>query len=364
MRTPLRVLVAFKEGDTDNLFVETLCRGIAGLGVDITYSTERFWNEEQASYDIIHLQWPEELVGWSCDTPEIVDRLRLRIGYWRNKGARIVYTRHNLRPHYANPYIKAAYDVVEQAADVVVHMGEYSYNEFLAEHPQSCNRIIPHHLYEDTYPQDLSPEVARRKLGIGRTKFVLTAFGKFRNREEVSMVLSAWLHTHLPGKYLLAPRLLPFYRKPWYRQVTKRWMSQIAYHTLIPLARLWHIRAGSNEDIVSNDCLPYYLAASDVVMVQRKEILNSGNVPLGFLFGKVVIGPDTGNVGPLLRQTGNPTFDPDSTKSIVRAIEDAYRLRLAGHGEANYRYAQEHFGLEQISRAYVAAYEEARAMKL
>lgn len=64
MRTPLRVLVAFKEGDTDNLFVETLCRGIAGLGVDITYSTERFWNEEQASYDIIHLQWPEELVGW------------------------------------------------------------------------------------------------------------------------------------------------------------------------------------------------------------------------------------------------------------------------------------------------------------
>ena len=363
MRTSLRVLVAFKEEDTDNLFVQTLCKGIAAQGVDITYSTNRFWHEEQREYDIIHLQWPEELVGWSCNDPETVAQLRQRIGQWRSRGARFVYTRHNLRPHYANPYIQAAYDVVEQAADVVVHMGEYSYNEFLAEHPQSCNRLIPHHLYEDTYPADLSPEVARAKLGIGRTKFVLTAFGKFRNRKEVDMVLRAWLHTHLRGKLLLAPRLLPFYRKPWYGQAAKRWASQLAYHTLIPLARLWHIRAGSNEEIVSNDDLPYYLAASDVVMVQRKDILNSGNVPLGFLFGKVVIGPDTGNVGPLLRQTGNPTFDPDSTPSIVAAIKEAYRLRLAGQGEANLRYAQEHFALERISRAYVEVYKEARAMK-
>ena len=355
----MKVLVAFRPEDTDNLFVHTLCKAIADLGVDITCSIDRFWHEEQVRYDIIHLQWPEELVGWTCNDSEAVSRLRKRIEHWRSKGAHFVYTRHNLRPHYANTLIGAAYEVVEQAADITVHMGQYSYDEFRSHYPHSCNRIIAHHLYEHTYNENLSTGEARQKLGIAQGKFVVTAFGKFRNRQEVLMVLRAWFATHLRSKYLLAPRLFPFYQHPWYKQRIKRWLSQLAYHTLIPLARLWHIRGGSNEELVSNEELPYYLAACDVVMVQRKEILNSGNIPLAFLFGKVVIGPDTGNVGPLLRQTGNPTFDPDRTESIVEALHQAHRLCAAGHGQANYRYAKQHLGLQQIGREYRAVYEEA-----
>lgn len=52
--------------------------------------------------------------------------------------------------------------------------------------------------------------------------------------------------------------------------------------------------------------------------------------PLAFLYHKVVVGPKVGNIGELLSETGNPTFDPDDKKDILRALEEARRL---AHGD-------------------------------
>lgn len=352
----MKILITFREGETDNLFVHTLFESIRRAGTDIVCSVDKFWNDNDVNYDIIHFQWPEELVGWSCYDMQVVEQLRRRVNEWRARGSRFVYTRHNIRPHYGNPVISAAYDIVEQAADTVVHMGQFSCDEFQARYPQSRNVVIPHHIYENTYREDITQAEARRYLGISPKKFVITAFGKFRNREEVSMVLRAFRQANIRGKCLLAPRLFPFYQHPWYSSAIKRWVSRLAYHTVIPLARLWGIQGGSNEEIVSDNDLPYYVAASDVVMVQRKHILNSGNIPLAFLFHKVVVGPDTGNVGELLRETGNPLFEADDTRSIVAALHQARTLSQAGHGELNYQYAMTHMQLDKIGCQYIATY--------
>lgn len=58
-------LIVFREnGDTDNLFVPVLCDAIRMTGVDVRCSTKEFW-ESDKTYDIIHFQWPEEVVGWT-----------------------------------------------------------------------------------------------------------------------------------------------------------------------------------------------------------------------------------------------------------------------------------------------------------
>lgn len=63
-----------------------------------------------------------------------------------------------------------------------------------------------------------------------------------------------------------------------------------------------------------------------MVFIQRTDILNSGNVPLALSFGRVVTGPDSGNIGGLLAETGNPAFDPADPRSVDIALERAARL--------------------------------------
>ena len=78
----------------------------------------------------------------NCDDPDRICRLKECIAFFRSRGARFVYTRHNVRPHDANEVIGRAYDIIEEQSDVVVHMGRYSLDEFAAKHADSRNVII------------------------------------------------------------------------------------------------------------------------------------------------------------------------------------------------------------------------------
>ena len=144
----ITALIVFREnGDAGNLFVPVLCDAIRMTGVDVRCSTKEFW-ESDKTYDIIHFQWPEEVVGRMCDDPGIVCRLEERIAFFRSRGTHFVYTRHNVRPHYANEVIGRAYDIIESQSDVVVHMGRFSLEEFVGKHPDSRNAVILHHIYQ------------------------------------------------------------------------------------------------------------------------------------------------------------------------------------------------------------------------
>lgn len=351
----MRILMVFRNGETDNLFVETLVRGIQEQGIEILCSVDNFW-QDNSFYDIIHFQWPEEVIGWNCADSAIVDRLKNRIALLKSKGSRFVYTRHNERSHYSGTIIDEAYRVIESESDVIVHLGQYSRDQFLTLYPRSKNAIIPHHIYEKTYDENISYAKARERLGIRKEKFVITAFGKFRNYHEIVMILKAFLKCKLKNRYLLAPRLFPFSPQPKQGNRLKKYTSWLGYHIVIPACRLFHINAGCNEELISNEELPYYISASDVIFIQRKHILNSGNIPLAFLFKKIVIGPDVGNIGGLLKEVENPVFNPENTNSIVAALQQAHRLCQTKEGELNYKYAIEHFSLKETSLKYINVY--------
>ena len=85
----ITALIVFREnGDAGNLFVPVLCDAIRMTGVDVRCSTKEFW-ESDKTYDIIHFQWPEEVVGRMCDDPGIVRRLEERIAFFRSREGRI-----------------------------------------------------------------------------------------------------------------------------------------------------------------------------------------------------------------------------------------------------------------------------------
>lgn len=228
-------------------------------------------------------------------------------------------------------------------------MGHYSQTEFIQKYPDSRNVIIPHHIYQYTYKEDISIERARQYLNLPQEAFIVTAFGKFRNREEIRMVAGAFSKWDEKNKLLLAPRFYPFSRHNKYgRNILKRWASRIGYYLAMPLLnRMFNLQAGANDELIDNCDLPYYMAASDIILIQRKDVLNSANIPLAFLFHKVAVGPDMGNMGELLNSTGNPTFCPDNKDDIIRALKEARQLAVWGKGEVNYTYAMENMSLKR-----------------
>lgn len=354
----MKILIVYKSsGLSDNPFVRLLAEGIRACGFEVVCSADEFWHNA-AAYDIVHFQWPEELFGWSYPSPGQVAELGERLRMLREQGIPIVYTRHNTLPHKGDDRVREAYRLIGEYADAVVHLGDYSLRQFRERYPDSrqIHAVIPHHIYEGVYGPGITRGEARQRLGIPADSFVVLAFGAFRHAFERKLTWRAFRRLHVSEKFLLAPRLWPYTLNGSYRRGLKRLATRMLYYGAHAAERLFRCRITSAEGLIPDAELPAYFTAADVVFIQRTDILNSGNVPQAFAFGRVVAGPAAGNIGGMLEATGNPVFDAADPASVDRALAEAARLAAAGHGDENRKYALEHLRLPQIAAAYGQLY--------
>jgi len=123
-------------------------------------------------------------------------------------GTKIVYTRHDAIPHYCTDKNKLElYRIVETQSNAIIHLGEYSRQEFARIYPENTARhfVIPHHIYDScgyAFPSKLT---SRNKLGLPTDKFIILTFGSYRNEEEQRLVVDAFEHLPMSDKFLLAP---------------------------------------------------------------------------------------------------------------------------------------------------------------
>ena len=355
----MKILIVYKaSGLSDNPFVRLLAEGIRACGFEVVCSVDEFW-DHAAEYDAVHFQWPEELFGWSYPSPAQVAELSERLRMLHERRIPIVYTRHNSLPHKGDAGVREAYRLIGEYADAVVHLGDYSRREFLVAYPGSrqLQAVIPHHIYERIYGGAITRGEARQRLGIPADSFVVLAFGAFRHDFERKLVWRAFRRLRVPKKFLLAPRLWPYNLSGSHHRGLKRLAEKMLYHAAHAVERMFRCHITSAEGLIPDTELPAYFTAADVVFIQRTDILNSGNVPQAFAFGRVVAGPDSGNIGEMLAATGNPVFDPADPASVDRALAEAARLADAGHGGENLEYAREHLRLPQIAAAYGRIYQ-------
>ncbi len=100
---------------------------------------------------------------------------------------------------------------------------------------------------------------------------------------------------------------------------------------------------------IEEELIPKYFTAADAIFIQRKDILNSGNLPMAFSAGKPVIGPNKGNVGCILSQTNNYLFDPDDNSilcSVKKIIKDWDKAKKVG--DNNHRFALSYMTKEKV----------------
>lgn len=299
----------------------------------VEHSSDAFWSM-QGEYDVVHLHFPEYLTyeveaayhhGLSDD---LIRQVEERLRHWAARSV-IVVTRHVLLPHDArkDPMWEKMYETVYSCADGVVHFAGASVAEFRERYAatrflrgrEPRHAIVPHHNYA-SLPNTISPAEARRRLGVSEDASVMLVFGMIRSEEERRLILATFSSSKVPNKLLLVSR--------WRENLANVSWIRLRYwiRDLTRLYYRFHPSFNFNYGFVPENDTQLYLNAADVLFIPRTWVLNSGNITLGMTFGRVVVGPDAWDVGELLRETGNPVFDPDNPDTAAAALDEGFRL--------------------------------------
>ncbi|MCS3628943.1 glycosyltransferase involved in cell wall biosynthesis [Salinibacter ruber] len=302
----------------------------------------------EASFDVIHVQWPEALSHWEEPSRKDLVQIRRQLQYWRRE-ATIVSTVHNEHPHGddANAYWDL-YRLVYEMSDGIIHLGSTSKQVLRERYPEQMEAaretVIVHGDYS-WFPDSVSRTEARDRLGIDQDRNVILSFGSHRLRDERRLLLRGFGHADISRKQLLVAGQLPNSSRRRFSHYVQRlpfWMRP---------------RVTLREGFIPSDQVQLYLRAADTLVISRVQALNSGNVALGLTFGVVVAGPEHGVIGEMLRQTGNPTFNAHSPESMGKALEEAISLGEE-KGVENRKYAEEHLNWRTVGNQHVSFYEQ------
>jgi glycosyltransferase involved in cell wall biosynthesis len=229
-------------------------------------------------------------------------------------------------------------------------MGNFSLNEFKHAHPECANKkmeVINHPAYT-IYKNEITKAEARKKLNIPKNKKVILVFGAVRKSEEFDLILNSFNRLNLKEKFLLISNLN--ISKPLPVTPTQRINKFI--NTKIEKAKYnFAKKIKMNYGYVKNDDVQTYMNASDILFIPRINLLNSGNLYLGFSFKKVVVGPDIGNISEVLKANNNPIFNSKDINSVITAIEQGLSMGEQQE-ENNYNYIMQHCQPSSIAHSY------------
>ena len=337
----LKVLFVCDPVCTSNPYVSTLVNGLQQQDVAASMSCDEFWRNDD--YDIIHFQWPEAIYKWAkIVSSNQVEQLKERIITLKQSGKRIAMTCHNLQPHTnRDKGVSDLYHVVYDASDLIFHMGDYSCRLLASQYPNAKHVVVPHHIYDDIYQFNCDKYECQQQLGVNGAKINILCFGEFRSDEEREFLVKLRASIVDNNIDFLTPG---FFRRHWYAKSVRE-----TYNRVRKIVRYKRMGFMFKSEILDNATTEKYFIACDIVMLQRLSILNSGNLPMGFHAGKVVVGVDVGNVGSILKETGNPTFASGDVESAKNAILKAIELNKQGLGERNQMLAEREWSTNIIA---------------
>lgn len=335
-----------------NAYVRVFIKHLKQLcpNVVVDYGISTFWNDDCFQYDIVHIMWPHFLLLLGSRTEHSCEELDERLEQLQNHGVKIVSTCHNIKPHYnENPDAICSYNIVYCRSKFIFHLGNYSRALFEKEYPHANNIILEHPVYDIEYPFLPSRKESKRILKLKENVCYILCFGAFRSDDERKLIMN--LSRHLPyNQRILAP---VFCRIKWRRNILKV-IKQILQFCFYKVFCHKIIFTGK---MISQKALPYYFRACEVTVIQRCQTLNSGNLPLSFYFGNVTVGPDTGNIGEILKENNNPVFDPCNSLSLQNAVHKATKLLNTKIPRNNRKIAKSHWNSLLIAKKLLYYYE-------
>lgn len=195
---------------------------------------------------------------------------------------KLVWTLHNLRHHDPRPrkveqWISRFF--AKNCVKVRI-LGEGMEEQICDYLDISSSRliVIPEGPYAGWYPEGISSEDARRKLGISGNTRIWLYFGNLRPYKGVEDLICTFEKIQPPVTGLVIAG------RPWNK----------AYAESISALAGGNDRIILHLQMIPDEELQVYFAAADLVVLPFKNVLNSGSALLAMGFGKAVVAPAIG----------------------------------------------------------------------
>lgn len=282
----LAVFPAYRDNPYLNLML--LAPRARGWGVLESLRTEVLEQHlaRLGSGDVFHMQWTAPIVQRADDAAEArarLDRFRSAVDGARGRGARLVWTVHNVLPHDArhlelelelNRYLAGAADVV--------HVMNVATAEAVAEHyaidPATAVHV-PHPSYQGVHPDTVTRAEARASFGLDDADLAVLAFGQMRPYKGLDVLVDA-------------VRRLPAERRPVLLLAGRTTADDRAtIDGLLADGTLGEVRAVREHDHVDDGDVQRWFRAADVAVFPYRRVLNSGSLHLAASFGLPAVLP-------------------------------------------------------------------------
>jgi len=332
-----------------NIYVRELGRGYQALGCDVIYGSENLL-ERNLTPDLVHLQWPEEQYRWRGEG-EIdvrINQFLLSLAELKRRGSRIAWTVHNINPHdhVDSARDDAVYQTVIDEADLIVHHCPAS-TRLLQERyrvpPEKPVIVVPHGNYL-AYPNDVTRNEARQRLGIAPDAFVYLHFGAIRGYKGLDTLFAAFEKVTVPSKMLVVAGQYDAItgRGQLYDRILMAWKKRTSRNFLL-----------NPRQIPSKD-IQLYFNAADCLVLSHSRGLNSGVAVLGMTFGKVVVGPQIGCIDWVLQAGKNLAYEAGNAAALAAAMNAASSVDLEDCARTN-KLVAENWRWRDISETVISA---------
>jgi beta-1,4-mannosyltransferase len=348
---PLRVLASPSATGADgNPYIDLLYRDMRAAGADVQAFDRRALLRRP---QIVHVHWPAALVRWDALPQAVGDVLKVLGGLWvaRRRGARLVWTGHDLEPHEVRrPGLHRVYFALfTRMVDLWISLTEAGAAQLRQRYPLLAGRparVIAHGSYRDAYAAAASRSDADAQLGLVGTNgpsFLL--LGQIRRYKNALPLLQAFTAAPQAGERLLIAGEV---------RSDERLGDEL------------RAAASDREDVVlrlekvRDPLVAAWHAAADVVVLpyDPRSALNSGALMLALSFDTPVVVADTpinrelreavgenwvhlfiGGAADALAlarrvagasRSGRPELSAFEWPGIVSATVDAYRAAEAG----------------------------------
>ena len=337
-----RIVALPKSGHAYN---ELFYRAVESEGVQVVegdFSGSWIWSNVKAG-DALHLHWPShsyETKGGQGAQLWSVLRWAALVLLGRYKGARIIWTAHNLLPHVpSNP---PSVDVLARhlliaVADLILVHGNSAAQTLVDRFPRVRGKLvlIPHGNWIGYYPATHCRETAQAALRVSSETFVFLFIGACARYKNLDGLVRSFLELGGDALLIVAGR---FEDVSYYEEVLGLAKSS-------PRIRLY-------PGFVPDSEVQKYLIACDAVVVPYREILTSGSAMLAFSFGRPVVSVSLGFLKDVVTPEVGMLFGPDEPDGLRRALME---IQVRHFDEEAILDHARHYTYEEAAKLFIKA---------
>jgi glycosyltransferase involved in cell wall biosynthesis len=284
-------------------------------------------------YDVIHLHWLHPFFISSNLFNSIFGAVKLVFGLFLAKlrGTRLVWTVHNLENHEnINIYLdRVCSQVIFFLSDAVIaHCNQAKFliqSRFFFSNDCPKISIIPHGDFSNYYPNKISFEESKTKLGLKEASLTYLFLGVIKPYKGLEEVVNAFQRICLDRKDS-SVRLLIVGRVPKEEPLDAKLIKTIESNRKILF----------KPEFIDDNDIQLYMNASDVVVFPYREILTSGSIIMAMSFAKPCIAPKIGCISETL-PASPMLYEKGAVDGLYQAMLYALdnKSSLEGIGEQN-----------------------------